>query len=76
MTLNSAIFSFAGFMILASLALGHLGGQIDMTKMSWMWLTAFVGINLFQLGFTGFCPAAKIFKAIGMKDGKGGSCCG
>lgn len=74
MSVNSAIFSFAGFMVLLSLAIGHLTGQIDMTRLSWLWLTAFVGANLFQLGFTGFCPAGKIFKAIGLKDSDG-KCC-
>ena len=74
MTTTSATFSFAGFMILVSLAIGHFTGQIDMTRMSWLWLTAFVGANLFQLGFTGFCPATKIFKALGLKDN--GTCCG
>lgn len=75
MTVNSATFSFAGFMIMLSLALAHFSGAIDMTKLSWLWLTAFVGFNLFQLGFTGFCPAFKLFKALGLKDGSG-SCCG
>ncbi|MEZ5850075.1 MAG: DUF2892 domain-containing protein [Hyphomicrobiaceae bacterium] len=75
MTVTSAVYSFAGFMILLSLALAHFAGTVDLTTASWLWLTAFVGANLFQLGFTGFCPAAKIFKAIGLKDGNS-SCCG
>lgn len=75
MTVTSATFSFAGFMVLLSLALGQLTGQIDLATPSWLWLTAFVGANLFQLGFSGFCPASKIFRAVGLKDGSG-SCCG
>jgi hypothetical protein len=39
-----------------------------MGQMGWLWLTAFVGANLFQMGFTGFCPAAKIMKALGLRD--------
>jgi len=74
MTVTSATFSFAGFMVLLSLVLGHVTGQINLATPSWLWLTAFVGLNLFQLGFTGFCPASKIFKAAGLKDGSG-SCC-
>ena len=76
MSIDRFVLAFAGFMILASLAIGHFSGQIDMTRMSWLWLTAFVGANLFQVGFTGFCPATKFFKAVGLKDGGNGSCCG
>jgi hypothetical protein len=35
----------------------------------WVWLTVFVGLNLIQASITGFCPAAKIFKALGVKEG-------
>ncbi len=74
MTVNRAISIFAGFMIMASLALTHFSGQINLGQLSWLWLTAFVGANLFQMGFTGFCPAAKIMKALGMKEAT--SACG
>jgi hypothetical protein len=36
----------------------------------WLWFTAFVGANLVQASFTGFCPLAKILKAIGFKPGE------
>jgi len=36
---------------------------------NWLWFTAFVGANLFQAAFTGFCPLAKILKAVGVKTG-------
>lgn len=83
MTVNRAISIFAGFMIMASLALAHFSGQINLGQLSWLWLTAFVGANLFQMGLTGFCPAAKIMKALGMKEATsacgtgntGGKCC-
>jgi len=83
MTVNRAISIFAGFMIMASLALAHFSGQINLGQLSWLWLTAFVGANLFQMGFTGFCPAARIMKALGMKEvtsacgtgTTGGKCC-
>jgi len=74
MTVNRAISIFAGFMIMASLALAHFGGQINLSQLNWLWLTAFVGANLFQMGFTGFCPAAKIMKGLGMKEAT--SACG
>lgn len=83
MTVNRAVSIFAGFMIMASLATAHFSGQINLAQMSWLWLTAFVGANLFQMGFTGFCPAASIMKALGLKDatnacgttGAAGKCC-
>ena len=76
MTVNRAVSIFAGFMIMLTLALAHFTGQIDLSKLSWLWFTAFVGANLFQMGFTGFCPAAKIFKALGLKENAaGGSAC-
>jgi hypothetical protein len=65
---------FAGVVIMGGLAAAHFTHQIDITKMSWLWLVAFVGFNLFQMGFTGFCPAKKIFKLLGAKDSND-SCC-
>ena len=67
MTVGNAVTAMAGAMILISLGLGHFSGQIDLTQMSWSWLTAFVGVNLFQSSFTGFCPAANIFSMLGLK---------
>jgi hypothetical protein len=76
MTVNRAVSIFAGFMILLTLVLARLTGQIDLSRFGWLWFTAFVGANLFQMGFTGFCPAAKIFKALGLKDSAGPTCAG
>lgn len=63
MTLDNAVLSFAGAMILASLALAYAVSPWFLA------LTAFVGLNMLQAGFTGFCPAAMIFKALGVKSG-------
>ncbi|GHE04817.1 sulfurtransferase [Defluviimonas sp. 20V17] len=63
MTVERAVFSFAGAMILISLALTYWVSPL------WMWLTAFIGLNLLQTGFTGLCPAAAIFKMFGLKAG-------
>ncbi len=57
--------SFAGLFIMISLGLAHFYGNIDLTQMSWLWFTAFVGANLFQAGLTNFCPLTKILKAAG-----------
>jgi hypothetical protein len=63
MTLDRAVTAFAGLMVLLSVALGHYVSPY------WYWLTVFVGANLLQSSFTGFCPAAMIFKQLGVKPG-------
>lgn len=63
MTLDRAILSFAGIMVLASLALTYY------VHPGFVWLTVFVGVNLIQSSFTGFCPAAVVFRKIGIKSG-------
>ena len=73
MTIERATRILAGLMTLLSLALAHFSGQIDLSQMSWLWFTAFIGINLLQSGFTGFCPPEFIFRKMGLKEG--GSAC-
>lgn len=73
MTVERALRVLAGVMILLSLGLAQVFGQIDLTQMSWLWFTAFIGLNLLQSGFTGFCPPEFLFRKMGLKDG--GSCC-
>lgn len=63
MTINQAVAAFAGFMVLLSLALALL------VSAYFLWLTAFVGANLLQSAFTGFCPAAMIFGRLGLRSG-------
>lgn len=63
MTIDRAVFSMAGAMVLASVALGWLVSPY------WLLLTAFVGLNMLQAGFTGFCPAALLFRLFGLKSG-------
>jgi hypothetical protein len=64
MTIDRAVMAFAGFMVLLSLALSELHSHY------WLLLTAFVGLNLIQSAFTGFCPAAIVFKRLGLQPGK------
>jgi hypothetical protein len=68
MTVNQFVRIFAGAFILISLTLAHLNGQVDMSKLSWLWFTAFVGANLFQSGFTKFCPLENMLRKCGVKD--------
>ena len=59
MSTNNIVMAVAGFMVMLSLALGTTGSPI-FHHTNWTWLTAFVGFNLFQSAFTGFCPLAMI----------------
>jgi hypothetical protein len=66
MPTENTIRIFAGAIVLASLALGAPASPA-FHSVNWLWLTAFVGANLFQSGFTGFCPLEKILTRLGMK---------
>ncbi|MDQ5879602.1 MAG: hypothetical protein QG638_2338, partial [Pseudomonadota bacterium] len=59
--------------ILISLALGVEASPVLVSK-NFLWFTAFVGANLFQSGFTRFCPAESIMQKLGLKRLDGGSC--
>lgn len=63
MTIDRAVMAFAGAVVLVSLALNLLFSPY------WLLLTAFVGLNLFQAAFTGFCPLAIILKRLGLRPG-------
>ena len=63
MNLDRAIFAFAGVMILLSVALVYF------VSPWWLLLTAFVGLNLLQSSITGFCPAAIVFRKLGIASG-------
>lgn len=69
MSVERVIRIFAGSFILISLTLAHLNGQADLSKLSWLWFTAFVGVNLFQSGFTRFCPLEMILVKLGVGKG-------
>jgi len=63
MSIDRMVMRFAGLMVLAGLALGVY------VHPNWLWLSAFVGANLFQASFTGFCPLARLLKRLGVKPG-------
>ncbi|MBL3554019.1 YgaP family membrane protein [Rhodovulum sulfidophilum] len=63
MTLDRAVMMFAGCMILLSLGLGTWVSSL------WYLLTAFVGLNMMQASVTGFCPAAILFRRLGIRPG-------
>lgn len=63
MNVDTLVFRFAGSMILLSLLLSYLHSP------HWLWLAAFVGANMLQASFTGFCPLARVLKMLGVKAG-------
>ncbi len=67
MTTERIIRSMAGFLILLSLALGVSASPLY-HSVHWLWVTAFAGLNLFQSGFTNFCPPEKLLKRFGVKS--------
>lgn len=63
MTLDAAVLRFAGFVVLLSVVLSIY------VHPWWIGLTIFAGLNMLQASFTGFCPAAAIFKKLGVRPG-------
>lgn len=63
MSIDRIVLAFAGTVILVSLALAYFYSPL------WLWLTAFVGANMLQSAFTGFCPTAIVLKKFGMRPG-------
>ncbi len=64
MTIDRIVLAIAGFFIIASLVLFHFHHPY------WLFFTFFVGLNLFQAAFTGFCPLAMILKVLRKKPGQ------
>ena len=63
MNIDRAILAFAGLVVLTGLLLSQLSSSW------WLLLSAFVGLNMIQAAFSGFCPAAIIFRKLGIKPG-------
>lgn len=64
MNIDRIVLAFAGSFVLVSLLLSLVHSSY------WLWFTAFVGANLLQASLTGFCPLAKVLKALGFKPGE------
>jgi hypothetical protein len=64
MTVERGVRLMGGAMVLISLLLAHF------VSLHWLWLTAFVGLNLLQSAFTNWCPAMNILRAMALKDAK------
>ena len=70
LTVNQFVRIFAGAFVMISLALGVEGSPLFVNS-KFLWFTAFVGVNLFQSGFTRFCPLENILRKFGVKDSIG-----
>lgn len=70
MTIQRTIRIIAGSFVLLSLYLASLYNGVVLTEMTWLWFTAFIGVNLLQSGFTNWCLMETILAKLGMK-----SCC-
>jgi hypothetical protein len=68
MSIERIVMAFAGVMIMLTVALGAAASPIFHHEY-WLFFTAFVGLNLLQSAFTGFCPLASILKKMGKKPG-------
>lgn len=64
MNIDRIVLAFAGSVVLISLLLSQVH------SIYWLWLTTFVGANLLQSAFTGFCPLAKLLKQLGKPSGQ------
>jgi len=64
MNIDKTIFAVAGAMVFFSVVMAVFHTTL------WLWFTAFIGANLFQAAFTGFCPMVWILKALGIPPGK------
>lgn len=62
MTVERGLRLMAGVIVMISVALAHYLSSY------WLWLTAFVGLNLLQSAFTNWCPGMSILRAMGLKD--------
>ena len=63
MTLDAAVLRFAGLVVLLSVALSIY------VHPWWIGLAVFAGLNMIQASFTGFCPAAMVFRKLGVRPG-------
>ena len=63
MNIDRAVLAFAGFVVLLSVVLAAT------VSPWWLLLTAFAGLNMLQASVTGFCPAAMIFRRLGLREG-------
>lgn len=64
MNIDRLVLTFAGTFVLVTVLLAVFH------SLHWLWFTAFVGVNLIQASFSGFCPLAKVLKGFGLKPGE------
>jgi len=68
MTIRRIIRIVAGSFILLSLLLSHVYGQADLSSLTWLWFTGFVGLNLLQSGFSNWCLMETMLRRMGLPE--------
>jgi len=67
MSIERALRGIAGTVVILSLLLAWLGNGVDLASPTWLWLTAFVGLNLLQSAFTNWCPMIWVLQKVGLR---------
>jgi len=67
MTIQRAIRIIAGTFIMLSVFLSSLYNTVNLSEPTWLWVTLFVGVNLFQSGITQWCLMEKILSKLGLQ---------
>ena len=68
MTIERLLRGIAGFFVLLSVALAAAQGQVALAQPTWLWFTAFVGLNLLQSAFTNRCPMMWLLRRLGVAE--------
>ena len=68
MTIERLLRGIAGFFILLSLGLLYGLEGYDFSQPTWLWFTAFIGLNLLQSSFTNWCPMISILRRVGIPE--------
>jgi hypothetical protein len=69
MTIDRLLRGIAGFFVLLSLGLASAQGMAPLARPTWLWFTAFVGLNLLQSSFTNWCPMMALLRKLGVRSG-------
>lgn len=72
MTIERALRGIAGFFVILSLVLAWAVDGFDLARPTWLWFTAFVGLNLLQSAFTDWCPMMALLARLGLRRARAG----
>lgn len=72
MTVERALRGIAGFFVILSLVSAWAVNGVDLARPTWLWFTAFVGLNLAQSAFTDWCPMMALLERLGLRSARAG----